>query len=255
MQMLRRTRVTFSLLTIAALLSACSDSTGTNQTDLGPALAFGNGTAQAYVLSSPAGAPLEIGVVFSESALVGLPTSGTGVELQLPAQASVAPFNHATLDWHPAGHPPAGVFNVPHLDVHFYTITPAARAAISPASTDFATKAARTPSAEFVPTGYVKDAVAIPRMGNHWTDRTTPEFNGQPFTRTFIYGSWDGTFTFYEPMFTKAFLDGKPPVTAVPLKIASQYAAPGSYPTSYKVGFDASARQYVIAISGLVPRP
>jgi len=29
-------------------------------------------------------------------------------------------------------------------------------------------------------------------MGNHLLDLTGPEFNKQPFTRTWIYGAYDG---------------------------------------------------------------
>src|SRR3954447_5500734 len=35
-------------------------------------------------------------------------------------------------------------------------------------------------------------------MGNHLADPTGPEFNGERFTHTFIYGSWDDEVTFYE---------------------------------------------------------
>ena len=37
-------------------------------------------------------------------------------------------------------------------------------------------------------------------MGAHWMDVTSPEFHGQPFTHTFVYGSYDGKVTFLEPM-------------------------------------------------------
>ena len=91
-------------------------------------------------------------------------------------------------------------------------------------------------------------------MGTHWTDLSAPEFNGQAFTKTFIYGSWNGAFTFYEPMFTKAFLESKPAVADVALKLPSRYATPGLYPTAYKVGYDAKSKEWVIALSMLVRR-
>ena len=43
-------------------------------------------------------------------------------------------------------------------------------------------------------------------MGCHWIDFTSPELNGQLFTQTFIYGSYDGKVIFYEPMITEAFI-------------------------------------------------
>ena len=91
-------------------------------------------------------------------------------------------------------------------------------------------------------------------MGTHWSDASAPEFNGQAFTKTFIYGSWNGTFTFYEPMFTKAFLESKPAVVQVALKLPSKYATPGFYATAYKVGYDADSKEWVIALSELVRR-
>lgn len=246
-------RSTSALLILGvAFLSACSDGSD-NQTLLGSSVVVGSGTARTYVQIAD-GDMSEIGVRVSEAALTGLPTTGTVFLLPLPAGATTAPYKHVTLNWNPTGHPPAGVFTVPHFDAHFYTITEAERAAILPSDPDFATKAARSPIAEFVASGYVRDPGAIPNMGTHWTDPSSPEFNGQPFTRTFVYGSWDGAFTFYEPMFTKAFLDTKPAVAAASIKLPSKYAVPGLYPTAYKVGFDESSKEFVIALSGLVPR-
>lgn len=43
-------------------------------------------------------------------------------------------------------------------------------------------------------------------MGSHWIDVTSGELNGKPFTETFIFGSYDGKVTFYEPMITLDFL-------------------------------------------------
>ena len=53
------------------------------------------------------------------------------------------------------------------------------------------------------------EAVA-PAMGNHLIDLTSPEFQGEPFTRTWIYGIYDGRVTYYEEMVTLAFLLGAP---------------------------------------------
>ncbi len=256
--MLRSTRATYLVSAVLALgasaLSACSDGTSPNQLVIGPTISVGSGTARTYVESSAGGELREIGVVLSELAITGLPATGTVFLLPLPTAAVAAPYRHVTLNWNPGGHPPPGIFTVPHFDVHFYTVTEAERSTISATDPQFGVKAAKTPSAEFIPAGYARDPGAVPNMGTHWTDPSSPEFNGQPFTRTFIYGSWDGTFTFFEPMFTTAFFAGKPAVATVSLKLPSRYAQPGSYPTSYKVGFDASTKEYVIALTGLVPR-
>ncbi len=237
----------------ALAFMSCTDGTSPARTEFGPSIAFGSGTARTYVEVSSQGDPVELGITLSETALTGLPAAGTAFELALPTGVGVAPYNHAVINWGPSGHPPA-VFSVPHFDVHFYMITPAERNAIGPADPEFATKTARTPAAGFVPAGYVRDPFAIPGMGVHWTDPSAPEFNGQGFTKTFIYGSYDGTFTFAEPMLTKALLESKPAVAVTPLKLPAQYAKPGYQPTSYTVGYDAGAKEYRIGISGLVRR-
>ncbi len=230
---------------------ACSDGTSPNKTYFGPSMAMGNGTARTYLEVTSNGAPVSLGVSLSETALAGLPTAGTEYALALPSEATVAPFTHAVVNWNPTGHPPAGVFTVPHFDVHFYTITPAERAAILPSDPQFVTKTGRLPSAEFRPSGYVNDAFAIPRMGVHWTDPSSPTFSGQAFTKEFIYGSWDGALTFYEPMVTKALLESKPAMSITTIKLPASYAKPGSYPTSYSIGYDTNAKEYQIAITGL----
>ncbi|MEP6509114.1 MAG: DUF5602 domain-containing protein [Gemmatimonadales bacterium] len=237
-----------ALAAVAAV--ACSDGTSPDKTYFGPSITMNNGTARSYVVLTSDGAPVSVGVSFSETALAGLPAVGTAYVFALPSEAP-APYKHAVINWSPTGHPPEGVFTVPHFDVHFYTITPDERAAILPTDAQFGAKTARLPSAEFVPSGYVNDPFAIPQMGVHWTDPSSPEFNGQAFTKEFIYGSWDGAFTFYEPMVAKSLLDAKPAMSVTTIKLPSRYAKPGVYPTSYAIGFDNIAKEYRIEISGL----
>jgi hypothetical protein len=43
-------------------------------------------------------------------------------------------------------------------------------------------------------------------MGAHYVDVTSGEFQGKTFTETFLFGSFDGKVTFYEPMITLDFL-------------------------------------------------
>jgi hypothetical protein len=88
----------------------------------------------------------------------------------------------------------------------------------------------------------------------HWNDPTAPERLGQPFTKTFLYGSYDGTFIFGEPMVTKAYLESKPTAVATPIKLPARYAVAGYHPTTYTIGHDAVAKEYRIALTGLVRR-
>src|SRR6185437_6796672 len=177
------------------------------------------------------GTPVKLGIALSERALDGLPggEASSMYLLPLPVQAP-APYELVELDWNPQGHPPMGVYTVPHFDFHFYTITRAERDAIMPSDPHYAMEANNLPTDGFVPPAYAPLAgpgqtpadVAVPMMGLHWEDLLSPELqallghpeNYHPFDKTFIYGSWNGQFIFYEPMVTRAFLQTKPDVSS-----------------------------------------
>lgn len=253
------------LTTIAfAAVTACGGGTEPSKATIsyGPSQAFAQGTARAWVQTDDQGAPSAIGIAMTEGALSGLPTTVSGpsptalmVTLALPAAAAGTGFDHAELGWNPNGHDPVQIYGQPHFDMHFYTVSSAVQMAILPSDPQFATKAANLPAAAFVPTGYVPPpapiaASAIPQMGLHWTDTKSPEFAGQPFTSTFIFGSWDGKYIFLEPMITKAYLETHPNATrAIPQP--AQWATPGSYPTTWTVAYDATAREFRITLGGL----
>jgi hypothetical protein len=256
----------------------------------GAPIAVGQGRARAYVVldQKRGGAPLEIGVALDERALDGLPMGGGGHHdgghamaheylLPLPAQ-NPTPFRLVEVNWNPAGHDPAGIYDTPHFDFHFYTITRAERDAIDPADPAYATKANRVPTGAFVPPfnvvlgppGAPPAAMAVPKMGVHWSDLRSPELQRmlgnpgahRPFTTTFIHGSWDGRFIFQEPMVTRSFLLGRKAATApaardsvMAIAVAGQYRPAGYYPAAYRVAYDAQAKEYRIALTGLAARP
>jgi len=246
------------LITITAavgVLLGCSDSTTPDKsgTFFGPVITLAGGTARTYVTLDQSGTPTDLGVALTETAFTGLPAASTEFVVTLPAEASATAYKHAVINWQPTGHPPAGVYTVPHFDAHFYMITQAERDAIVLGDAQLAAKMVRPPAAEFVPTGYVSGMASV-QMGMHWNDPSAPERNGQPFTYTFIYGSYDGSLIFGEPMVTKAYLETKPAAVVTPLKLPAQYATHGYQATSYTVGYDAAAKEYRIALSGLVLR-
>ena len=219
----------------------------------GPSQTFGSGTTQAFVILDDQGDPTSLGVVLSESVLSSLPTSSTEVNLALPAEAAGIPFNFVRASFGPAGHPPPGIYDKPHFDFHFFLITEQEVAAVGPSDPNFQQKGAQTPAAAFTPPDYVADPVAIPGHGTHWSDPTAPEFNGQPFTATLIYGFYEGRVIHLEPMVTSAFLLTQPNFTAA-IKLPTSFAEPGLYPTSYSVKFDATAGGYIISLDGLANR-
>ncbi|MEO7456563.1 MAG: DUF5602 domain-containing protein [Gemmatimonadaceae bacterium] len=259
---------TSAIVVIASLGVAIACGDGTTAVDkstlaYGPTVSFGQGSARAWVQTDASGTASSIGIAFTETALNGLPTTVSGpsptalmATLPLPAEAAGTGFDHAELGYNPLGHDPVQIYGLPHFDMHFYTISAATQLAILPNDPQWATKASNLPATTFVPSGYVAPpapiaASAIPQMGVHWSDVKSPEFNGQTFSSTFIYGSWDGQFIFMEPMITKAYLESHPSNATRNIPQPAQWAKAGSYPTSYTVNYDATAKEYRIALGGL----
>jgi hypothetical protein len=232
-------------------------------TAYGTPVAVGNGTVRSYITYA-GGEAVEVGVAMSEDVMQGLPgKSGDHGEghldmhefvLELP-QGNPTPFKHIGFNWNPGGHEPPGIYDQPHFDFHFYMIPVADRLAIIPTDTaSFNAKARNYPAPEFVPAGYIAPVpMGVPQMGVHWIDPTSPEFNGQPFTTTFIYGSWNGKLIFAEPMITKALIESKKTITT-PIGVAKSYSQPGRYPSSYTIRWNEVAKQYEVALTGLVTR-
>jgi hypothetical protein len=104
-----------------------------------------------------------------------------------------------------------------------------------------------------MPAGYFALPGAVPAMGAHWINPATPELNGDQFTQTFIFGTWDGELIFVEPMITKAFLESRPDFSAA-LPVPAEVSTPGYYPSSYGIRWDADAKEYRISLEGMVSR-
>lgn len=219
----------------------------------------GGGQAWSFVTLDEEGKPTAIGVKMSDGVLTNLPkshpydTPGVEYRVDLPKEAAATGYDHITVNWNPMGHIPPGVYDSPHFDFHFYLIPPAERYKITLEGEDRA-RAEKQPLAEFMPEGYrLPQGTAEPRMGAHAIEPASPEFHNQPFTKTFIYGFYDGRMIFLEPMVSAAFLQTKPSVTDT-LKLPQRYQLHGYYPTRYHVGYDAANREYVVALEGLVYR-
>ena len=257
--------LTAALATAAlAIAVACSDNAGPNKagTFYGPSASFAQGTARAWVTTDAAGLATAMGIAMTDGALNGLPATAPGpgptalmVTLPLPDQAKGIGFDHAELGWNPNGHEPPQLYGTPHFDLHFYMVSSATQMAILPNDPQYATKAANFPTPGFVPTGYVPPpgpaaTNAVPQMGLHWIDTKAPELNGQPFTKTFIFGSWDGRFIFVEPMLTKAYLDTHPNSTQA-LPQPANWPTAGRFPTSYSVNYDPTAKEFRFTLGGL----
>jgi len=257
---IKKTGSTFLIAAMVATFNfGCSGSRTLGSTDMtynGPSVALGEGRAYTFTTLDSSGKPIAIGLRMSEPALKSLPVEmphdATGWEyvLPLPKEASSLGYDHVGVDWNPKGHIPDGVYDMPHFDFHFYMISQADKEKITLRGEDLA-RAHKAPAPEFMPEGYIlPEGTEVPRMGAHAIDPSSPEFNKMPFTKTFIYGFYDGQMIFLEPMITKAFLETSPNTTDR-IKLPRTYAKHGYYPTMYTVKHDAAQREYVISLESL----
>jgi len=255
----------------AVYLVGCSSAESPNADgrQYGTPVDVGDGHARMYV-QTKSGVPTEIGVALDRAALDGLPAPSATT---MPGHADMhayllsAPANNATpytfveLDWNPAGHPPAPIYDKPHFDVHFYKIPLSLRDEIDPARSDFATRASRLPTSDYLLSGYINTSVVahdtpaeetVPHMGLHWLNPASPELPPTlaPFTLTYLSGSFDGKVIFAEPMVTRAFLLSNPD-TLIDVPVASKHDPAGYYPTAYRVSWDDQAKEYRIALTKL----
>jgi hypothetical protein len=175
-------------------------------------------------------------------------------------QRADIPFKWVLLNWNPIGHGPPGIFDVPHFDVHFY---------IEPRIADIFAITSGPGGPEFVRcdqeargssrcrrttcTRDFKVGAVAPAMGGHYSDPTDPVFNKQPFTRTWIFGGYDGKIIFYENMVTRAFLLSDPD-TCDPIKSPAAVAQSGFYPTVSCVRHDPSTGERTGSLKQFVLR-
>lgn len=219
----------------------------------GAKVKVGNGSAYTWLLDDGLGNPLAIGISVTDAALAGLPATDAEYLLPLPRQAQATPFKHVVLNWNAHGHIPPGIYDVPHFDFHFYIITSAERALITGTGEDLA-RAMRMPATGAIPQGYIgPEGTFEPHMGWHWIDPTSPEFHGQPFTQTFIYGFYNGQMAFIEPMATTAYLATHPFVSRA-LALPTLYPITGYYPTGYAISYDARRTETSLSLWGLTKR-
>jgi len=245
---------------VMAFILGCSESRNLGPTEMtynGSSQDLGGGNAYAFTTIDDSGKPIAIGLRMSETALAGLqaepPNDATGWEtiIPLPKEAATAGYDHIGIDWNPRGHIPNGIYNTPHFDFHFYMISQAEKEKITAKGEDLA-RAHKAPAPEYMPEGYIlPKGTEVPRMGAHAIDPSSPEFNQQPFTKTFIYGFYDGQMIFLEPMMTKTFLETKPNTTDR-IKLPRTYAKNGYYPTVYSVRYNATQREFEISLENLV---
>lgn len=237
----------FSAESDAVALKKAGNLNNPDRTFYSPALPVGKGVVRAWVTENKSGEPVAVGVNLSEKALENLPDEPAMYTLVLPKTKGKNFYTLVGLDWNPHGHEPPHVYDLPHFDVHFYIIPDAERMTIpllAPPLMDDA------PDSKYLPPLYIQTPGVVPQMGAHWVDVTSPEFNGGTFTRTFIWGSYDGELIFWEPMVTRDFLLSKPH-EIINLRQPAAFQKDGYYATQYCVTYSVSPKQYTIALLNL----
>jgi hypothetical protein len=231
---------------IAIAFSSCKKEDNNNNNSKGgifkgPETEMYHGKAWTWIQLDNQGNPERVAIAINDAALSSV-TPGSGSTgsghthennevLAFHPKAAVTPFQHAWLNWNPNGHPPAGVYDKPHFDLHFYMVPSTEREAyVDPV------KLNADPAATYLPANYM-GGDPVPTMGKHWVDITSPELNPtnpQPFTQTFIYGSYDSKVVFYEPMITLDFLKTTSNfVRDIPQP--AQFQKSGYYPTKMRI--------------------
>lgn len=230
----------------------------------GSMVMIGSGWVESYSEIDGEGAPHAIGISFSKEAFEGLPmdfgdghrctdldNNGTIEKhseclpwhekvLPLPAEISrnsEIPFKWVLLNWNPHGHMPEGVWNTPHFDVHFYMEPIENIFSLMPGPCgpekmrcDQYEVAIKPVPVDYIHKDYIDVGAAAPAMGNHLVDTTGPEFRGAPFTRSWIYGTYDGRIIFYEEMLSLTYLTSGPN-ECFPIKTTPEVGLSGYYPS------------------------
>jgi hypothetical protein len=255
---------------------------------LGADSELGKGTVSTYAELGAGGEPETIGVVFSAGALEGLPPDGSDLhhcfdknrdgaidrsaecihsyEYVLPLPDAVArrkavPFKWVLLNWNPHGHIPPGIYDAPHFDVHFY-IEPIAKIFALQAgpcgpelmNCDQFAIAKRPVPANYIHPDFKDVDGVVPAMGNHLVDLTGPEFQKQPFTRSWIFGAYDGRIIFYEEMVAHRHLMARPQSCA-PIKQPKGVAEAGYYPTVSCIRHDPATGETIVSMERFTFRP
>ena len=229
----------------------------------GPHVALGYGKVRSWISVDSNGHPNEIGIEITPEAFKNLSTDNSktvppdGETIIIPLQlkaTELTPFDHIGLNWNPHGHQPAGVFDVPHYDIHFFMISAEEQLAIPAWSPETDAAFNNYPPTGYMPADYFTPpgpATAEPQMGKHWLPVNLGAY--LPFSKIMIYGSFNGKFIFVEPMITLDYLLSN-------IDFSANYSQPehfekaGNYPTKYNIYHDAVSGNTYISLSNFVAR-
>jgi hypothetical protein len=113
------------------------------------------------------------------------------------------------------------------------------------------------PPAGFLPESYIAPPGGEEeKMGKHWVDAGAPELpwnGGAVFTRSFIYGSYNGKVNFLEPMVTLAHLTSGVG-SSTPIPQPTLFEKKKYYPTIFNIYMSNGGQTYNVSMSGFVLR-
>ena len=280
---------TLSFLVVILLLAGCTAQSADQPptSDAGPEARLGDGSVATYAAYTADGTPAAVGVRISSQAMASLPMTmsdahhcydrdGNGsIEqdaecimtheriIPLPSSASAradVPFKWVLFNWNPMGHHPPGIYDAPHFDIHFMIEPIENILAIEsgPCGPEFVRcdhfeLARKDVPADYLAADYQNFDAIVPAMGNHLIDVTSPELHGTPFTRTWMYGAYDGRITFYEEMVTKAYLESRPD-TCFAIKTPKAVEVAGYYPTQSCTRYEEDQDAYTVSMETFVRR-
>ena len=219
----------------------------------GASVKMGKGEARSFITMSKSGEPQELGIEMTGDAFDRLPEDhhNSAFILPLPGIAKEATaFDHIQVDWNAHGHAPF-FYQLPHFDFHFYVSTLSERKAIPSYSANPAGFDNNPPAGYLPPTYIAPPGGEEAEMGKHWVDATSPELPwnaGDKFTKTFIYGSYDGKVTFLEPMVTLEHLQNGAE-SSTPIPQPSLYPKRTYYPHVFNVYKENKNKTYWVSLS------
>ncbi|MFA9502769.1 hypothetical protein ACERIM_08290 [Natrinema sp. H-ect1] len=248
------------------------------------------GGLRTYATTDPEGRLSSLGVHVGGDALMAFDEGEHAAHLHFPettddgAEIDSHQFTHMGFHYNPQGHAPPGVYDVPHFDCHFYMMAEDAVEGISGGPLEstplpFVGLADYDVPADQFPPEYTfeEHRLIVEGMGEHLLDGTAPEFRGEAFTHTNVYGAYDpsidpaqpadtevitlegervelpvyegdgdGRVHFVEPMVTTDFLrDGLEEETAVDIATPEVFFEADEYPTAYAMMPDGDGGAYV----------
>ena len=237
-------------------------------THAGKEVKFGNGTARLYARVSR-GRTQSLSVFLTSGTMGGFPERHDYHDefiLPMPAATRDCAVKFVTVGFNPFGHEPNGVFDVPHVDLHFYLISQSYRSQIDPKRSDFKQRSNAKVPAGAMPKDFVRlmppdppkpkpalqqSDFTIPQMGLHWDDRRRGARATGRFDHEFINGSWDGRWIFLEPMITKKWFESHQS-HADQIKQPQFFPTKGeAYPTSLDIRWSDKPHGWFITLAGM----